>query len=74
MKGLRTKLRECRALVARGKLREADAIFQEIEDGLDIDHNLKQAKNEMRKARSHAPDPRINPPNPASANLRDFGD
>lgn len=50
MKGLRTYLRQCRKLTAQGKLREADAIFQLVEDGLDQDHNLKQAKKDRNRA------------------------
>lgn len=56
MKGLRTYLRQARKLTAQGKLREADSIFQIIEDGLDIDHLAKEIRKEEQRARNPRPD------------------
>lgn len=53
MKGFRTKLREARRLCAQGKLREADQVFQEIEDGLNLDFNLQQEKKHAKRRNSN---------------------
>jgi len=49
VKGLRTKLREARKLVAQSRLREADQILGEIDAGLDLDHQRKQEKKDTRR-------------------------
>lgn len=63
MKGLRTAIRDARRALARGDIREADALLETVDRGLDLDHMIKQTKKAEQHARNQRND-RKKPPHP----------